>query len=298
MMDEQLSQLIKRSIDLHLHVGPEVIPRTYTARTLAEKEAGKLGGAVMKNHFLSTAGMIAGNEREEMRLFGGIVLNNYVGGLNPDAIYASASVAPCPLFVWMPTLHTQQFLEKSVFEIPPEWTGSKDFKSRPSSAIKPVVIAKDGKLAPEVMPVLKAIAEMKAVLCTGHISADESLLLARQACELGISKIVITHPIYQKIAMPVEMQKELASMGCLIEHCYSMYSIDRIPIQKMAEEIAAVGPQHIVVSSDVGQSFSPSPSQALKTFARLLMDAGLSFDEIETTCATNPRKLVGLPDKA
>jgi len=34
--------------------------------------------------------------------------------------------------------------------------------------------------------------------------------------------------------MPIDVQKELAGMGALIEHCYSMHSIDKIPMNKIA----------------------------------------------------------------
>lgn len=92
-----------------------------------------------------------------------------MGGLNPDAIYVAALVMPNTSFVWFPTLHTSQFLEKSAWEIPKEWVGRSDYP-RKSTDVRPVRISEDGVLCEAVVPVLQAVASTKAVLSTRHIS--------------------------------------------------------------------------------------------------------------------------------
>ena len=93
--------------------------------------------------------------------------------------------------------------------------------------------------------------------------------------------------------MPVEVQKELSrNNGVYVEHNYAMHSIDKVPIADIVEEIKYVTPQRCIISSDVGQPRSPSPSSALKTFAELLRERGLSNDDIEQMGATNPLKLI------
>ncbi len=288
-MRNELYEIVRNAIDLHVHVGPEIIPRKYTAATLYEAEKGKIAGCVLKNHFYPS---LPPALSDGMKLYGSVVLNAFVGGLNPDAIYAAALVASSPLFVWFPTLHTTQFLSNSAWEIPKEWVGRPDFHPRRSSEVKPVLIGDGDTLCTSVQPVLQAIADTNAVLCTGHISWKESYRLVKEARKRGIDKIVITHPIYQKIDMPVEVQAELAREGCLIEHCYSMHSIDRVPIAKMAAQIREVGIENVVLSSDVGQAFSPSPSEALVTFGMLLREEGVSLADIKTMLCDNPRRLL------
>lgn len=288
-MRNELREIVRNAIDLHVHVGPEIIPRKFTAQTLYEVEKGKLAGCVLKNHFYPSLPPVLS---DEMTLYGSVVLNAFVGGLNPHAVYAAALISPTPLFVWFPTLHTEQFLAKSAWEIPKEWVGRDDFAPRPSTVVAPVRISHGNRLCAEVGPVLQAIAEAKAVLCTGHMRWQESCLLVKEARKYGIDKIVITHPIYQKIAMPIEVQVELAQAGCLIEHCYSMHSIDRVPIAKIAQQIRAVGVQNVVLSSDVGQAFSPSPSEALIAFGELLIEEGIMLDDLKRMLCDNPRRLL------
>lgn len=288
-----LKRIIRQAIDVHIHIGPEVIPRKYTAESFAVEESGKIGGAVLKNHFYSTQPFI--NEIKNikgMKMFGGIVLNNAVGGINAETIYASSLLTNNPIVVWFPTINAENFLSKSEFEIAPEWTRKKNFFARKSKNIKPVKVT-DGKiLSKKIIEILQMIRKCNAVLATGHISWKESVILVNKAVEMGIKNIVITHPIYQKINMPISVQKMLAQKGCFIEQSYSMYSIDKIPIRKIAEQIKAIGSQNVILSSDVGQTFSPSPSKALLQFSTLLEKEGTSEKELFTMMVTNPKKLL------
>lgn len=292
MTTNTIKEIVRNSIDLHVHIGPEVIPRKYTVRSLIEAEKGNIKGCVLKNHYYPTANIFMERDRKDILLFAGLVLNNSVGGLNPDAIYASALIAPKPLFVWLPTIHTKQFLENNAQEIPPEWINNDSIKIRPSSDVKPVIISENGQLTKNIAPALKAISDTDAVLCTGHISWKESVLVVEAAIKLGIKKIVITHPIYQHINMPISVQKELATAGCFIEHCCSMHTIDKIPVAKIAEQILEVGTNNVVFSSDVGQACSPSPSVALLNLMESLIEHGVSVNDIDRMCCKNPSKLL------
>ncbi len=112
---------------------------------------------------------------------------------------------------------------------------------------------------------------------------------------MGITKIIVTHPIYQRIAMPLEVQQELARKeGVYIEQCYSMYLIDDIPLKEIAMQIKAIGAEKCLLTSDMGQINSPSPSQAIKTFTELLKEQGITEQELMVMGEVNPRKLLGL----
>ncbi len=288
-----LKNIIKQAIDIHMHVGPEPIPRKYTAQELVNVEKGKIAGIVLKNHFYSTSPFIQEvRDVKDIKLFGGIVLNNAVGGLNPEAIYASSLLTDRPLMVWFPTINAENFLRQSKYEIAPEWVNNKNFQARKAKEVKPVMVTENRTLTKETINVLKVIKKCDSVLATGHIGWEESVLLINKALELGITKIVITHPIYQRINMSAEVQKTLARKGCFIEIPYSMYAIDKIPIAKIVKQIKEIGARYIILSSDVGQPFSPSPSQALELFAELLKRNGISNADLIQMMVENPKKLI------
>lgn len=290
-MKKQLNNMITRAIDLHVHIGPEIIPRKYTAQSLADAERGKIAGCVLKNHFYPTAGMFDIKNIKGIQLFGSCVLNNSVGGMNAEAIYAASLVAPKPLIVWFPTLNSEQFLRRNKYEIAPEWVEDKSIRLKPASETIPVLVSKNSHLLPEVKRVIEMVALVKGVLATGHIAANESFLVAKYARRLNIP-VIVTHPIYQYINMPINMQKDLAAMGCYIEQSYSMFSMDGVAIDKIANQIKAVGPNSVVLSSDVGQSFSPSPSAALLLYCELLLKKGIGLSELEIMLVKNPRNIL------
>lgn len=290
-----LRDIIGQAIDIHVHIGPEIIPRKYTVETLINEECGKIGGFVLKNHFYPTTPFIRKvKPPDKLRLFGSIVLNSAVGGLNPEAIYATSLIANKPIVVWFPTIHAENFLKQSEYEIAPEWVNKKGFLARKAKDIKPVIVVKNKRLTKSAITVLQMIKRCNAVLATGHISWNESILLANKAISMDVQKIVITHPIYQRIKMPVKIQKELAQRGCFIEQSFSMYSIDKIPIKTIANQIYEVGSKSVILSSDVGQTFSSSPSEALLQFSTLLKVEGVNENQLFDMMITNPKKLLGI----
>jgi hypothetical protein len=290
-MKEAIKTIIRNAYDLHIHIGPEIIPRKYTAQSLAEAERGNLAGAVLKNHFYPTAAMFDYKDTKGVELFGSIVLNNSVGGMNSEAVYAASLVSRRPLIVWFPTINSEQFLKSNKYEIAPEWVKEKDLKLKAAKDVKPVLVTKNGKLLPETKQVIEMIAVVKGVLATGHIAAAESMLVARYARSLHVP-VIVTHPIYQHIDMTIAQQKALAAIGCYLEQPYSMYSMDGIAIAKIAQQIKAVGPVSVIMSSDVGQIFSLPPSQALAEFAELLIEEGIAIKDVETMLVKNPKKLL------
>lgn len=292
-MDYQ--NILQQAIDLHIHVGPEIIPRKFNLPELLKLEKGKLKGVGVKNHFFTTCSMARPLEKEKCPfVVDSVVLNNYVGGFNPDIIYASAQLSPRPIIVWFPTLSAKNFLENEQFEIPPEWIGNNKIKNRKVDEKKWLSVANSqGELSSNIKEVLLAIKKTGAILATGHISWQESQRLINCAIkEFGIEKMIITHPIYQRIDMPIRIQKELANKGALIEQCYSMYSIDKIPIAKIASQIKMVGAKNCILTSDVGQAFGKSPSEALSDFVSLLNFEGISEEEIREMLNSNPARLV------
>ena len=47
-------EIIKNAVDLHVHIGPESIPRKFTLPDLVKYEKGKIRGIAVKNHFFPT----------------------------------------------------------------------------------------------------------------------------------------------------------------------------------------------------------------------------------------------------
>jgi hypothetical protein len=293
-LEPKVNDIVREAVDLHVHVGPEILPRKHTPFTLFKSQRERVGKICIKSHCYSTVSWakMVNDTFDTVFFIGSVTLNNFVGGINLDLLYSDANIADGPFIVWLPTLHAENHLAKSEWEIKKEWVQDPSFKPRMSGSLRPVRIVEDGDLTKDMRHLLEFVRDTNCVLATGHISWKESVVVVKDAVSMGIRRVVVTHPIYQLIDMPIEVQKELAERGAYIEHCYVMHRIDKISYDRIANQIREVGARYCILSSDVGQTFSPDPDSALIEFASALIKRGLSLDEIRQMLVENPRKLV------
>lgn len=304
LTDHEVADLVRHSIDLHFHIGEDILPRRYTVDKLLEEERGKIRGVALKSHsFPAISGVIAAEKQpsDHVALIGSVTLNYFLGGFNPSAIYAAAVMAHrYPTIVWFPTVHAENHLVKShsEYEIPPDWVKDPEFKSRPKTELKAIkVVDWAGNLISKAQQTLDMMERMNCILGTGHLSWQESEVLATEALRRGIP-VIVTHPMQRDIAMPLEVQARLAAQGAYIEHCYIMYK-DRdhewdYPPEEIVNQIRTVGADRVILTSDAGQIRNGSPSESLIEYVRLLEPHGLTQADFETMMVRNPVQILGL----
>jgi len=272
-------------VDLHVHSDPDAVPRKLDALDSARlaKEAG-FRAIVLKNHWTSTAQLAytVAKVVPGIEVFGGIALDLAVGGVNPEAVKQGVAFTGGKLrIVWMPTLDSENYVRFSK-------------QNGPFAAV-----ARDGQLLPATIEVLKLIAKNKLVLATGHSSAAENLMLVREGKKLGIEKIIVTHPMDAPIHMSVPEMQEAAGLGAYIELCGNAllptHPKDRqIAVAEYVKTIRAVGPEHIFLSGDFGQTIHPPLPEAWRQALDVLRQGGVSSAEIDLMAKKNPSKLLGL----
>src|SRR5919198_4590216 len=160
------SQLLRGTIDIHVHSDPDNVPRSIDGIDAAKQARAKgMRGIVLKNHYDPTAGLafLARKEAPGLEVFGGIDLNLTVGGMNAAAVEHLTQVAGgWGRVVWMSTFDAENQVKYSK-------------ENRPF-----VSVSKNGELLPETKAVIAAIARHRQlVLATGHVSADEGVMLLR-----------------------------------------------------------------------------------------------------------------------
>ncbi len=274
-------------IDMHVHSAPDSGPRSVDALQIARiaRDAG-MRAILLKNHYAPTAGLAFVVERAVpgIRVFGGVALNGSMG-VNAAAVeHMAATTGGHGKVVWMPTFDSEHYHRVD----------------RPNPNFVPV--SHSGKLLPDVLEVLDLIAEHDLALATGHSSPEESLMLIREARKRGIDKILVTHPLPPPVAMPVEMQKEAARLGALLEYpvgtALAAYPSWKIPADERfnayVEAMRAVGVENVVLSSDLGQPMNPLHTDGLVGFIGKLLGAGFTQADIDKMTKSNPARLLGL----
>ena len=274
--------LLRGAIDIHLHSFPDKNPRSLDAIDAATfaKRSG-MRAVVLKNHYEPTAGLayIVRKAVPGIEVFGGVDLNLTVGGINPAAVdYMVQESGGWGRFVWMPTFDAENQVRYSK-------------ENRPF-----VSVSKDGALLPAVRDVIAIIAKNNLVLATGHSSADEGLMLVREGKKQGVQRMVVTHAMNPPIVMDVAKMKEAAQLGAFIEFVGgTLESADaNARMDRFAAAIKAIGPEHCILSSDLGQRGNPQPAEGFAAFLAAMRARGFSVQDVERMAKTNPAKLLGL----
>ncbi|OGO40452.1 MAG: hypothetical protein A2147_08785 [Chloroflexi bacterium RBG_16_57_8] len=288
MADPNLDELLRGAIDMHLHTGPDVMPGRVDALEAA-KQARQAGmrAIVIKNHSYPTTplAMMAGQLVPEVAVFGSICLDYDIGGLNADAVEKNADMGA--RVVWMPTFssaNSRPAMRKLGLKLEGEGFSIVDAR---------------GRLVSEIDKILEIIKAHGMVLASGHVSPRESLALVKRARAAGIEKMVITHPSDAEFvvqAHTLEELQRLAGLGAFIEQTF----VTMLPTEwshppgPRVKAIKAIGVEHCIMSTDLGQFWNPTPAEGMRLFMATLLRNGVSAREIELMAKENPGRLLGM----
>jgi hypothetical protein len=295
---DRARELVAGGYDTHVHVAPDVMQRRIDDVTLARRfaEVG-LAGFVLKSHYVPTAeraqvvrGVVPGVEA-----LGALTLNGSVGGLNPVAVEIAGRQGA--RIVWLPTVDCANE-RASRAAIPPGatlpmWAALQDELAAQGIVTPPIeVIDEAGKIVPALHEVFAVLAKHDMVLATGHLSGPEIVAAVDAAAEAGVRRIIVTHPEFTSQQLDVDTQRHLAGRGALLERCFTTAYTKKVSWELLFEHIRAVGPEHSVLSSDLGQPFNPPVEDGLALLADRLLAAGFTEAEVHTMAVTNTRRIL------
>ena len=266
------------AIDFHVHSGPDSRPRSVNDLEVARmvSRAG-MRGIVLKNHFTITSdrAALAMAQVEGLEIFGGVVLNRAVGGINAEAVRQMVQFdGGRGKVVWLPTFDAEYYITAQ--------GGSDPFVS----------VMRDGAPVPELAEIFALIAEHDLALAMGHSAPEEVLALIPEARRHGVEQILVTHVFSQRPSR-AQMQ-QMADAGAILEiDWYAVYLGNRT-VTEYVSAIQEIGAEHFLMSSDLGQATSPSHVDGLRAYVTAFRDAGLTDDQIDLMLRRNPARLLGL----
>jgi hypothetical protein len=272
-----LPDFLEGAIDLHVHSSPDVDPRRFDDIDLA-REAARAGmsAVLLKSHQTSTVerAILARKTVRDIEVFGGIVLNLPVGGLNPDAVRVALALGAKQ--IWMPT------------------RSARNHRRAHGEEGGLTVLDSGGALLPEVEEILAQAAAAQCVIGTGHIAPEETSVLAERARDLGV-QILITHPEWGATFYSNNAQRKLRDLGNVrFERCFvsTTHRCGSVPMAVIERAIAEVGVETTVLSTDLGQPDTPPPAEGFRIYAERLRAAGFSVDDIRRMMRDNPREVL------
>ncbi len=284
---------IEGMIDWHVHSSPDVFGRAVDDIEVTRKAIeAKMGALVLKNHVMETgarAYLARKLSDNKIPVFGGIVLNGPYG-INPEAVqWMWRMEGGYGRFVYMPTFDADNHV--------------KTFKDAPEG-IK--VVDAQGKVLPNVIEVMKICTKQNLVFCTGHSSATEALALIKQAKDAGVKHVVVTHAMFTVVNMSVDQMKQAAAMGAKVEidflgtlmgpnaHMGWMAHWKNVSVKDNAEAIKAVGAEHVVMGTDLGQTGNPSHIDGMKAMVAGLKANGITDAQVKMVARDNAAAMLGM----
>jgi len=280
-------------IDMHVHSHPDVFGRNMDdidVATLAKAKG--MRGIVIKNHISETASRAALVMKvvPGIEVFGGIVLNKAVGGVNPDAVeWMHRVYGSRGKIVWLPTFEADRHVK---------------VLSKPDA--RGLVVAPGGQVTPEMEAILKIIARENLVLATGHVHPEEIVAVVRRGRELGVKNMLITHGFTNVPGLTMAQAKQVADMGAVIEVCFLQFLAGpnaplaflthwtQVNAKNVATAIKEIGAKSLIISSDLGQSANMTHPDGIEAAIAAMKKENISDADIDLMMRKNPARLLGL----
>jgi hypothetical protein len=282
--------------DLACLSGRDPLPRRVD-HAEAAADGGRLGmrAFLAKSHHHNTVmDLLAMRDRLaglSTAVYGGIALNNMVGGINPYAVELCLRMGGrC---VWFPTISSSAHIAHR------KAGGGFPAPTIPLTIEQVDVRGPDGALIPEVGQVLDVVAETGALVSAGHMAPGDILEVFAAARDRGVRRLVVSHPNFV-IGSDPDQCREFVELGAYVEHETSMYDSEVAQAKGtpdvLLDWIERVGPEHTVLASDLGQAGRPMPVDSYIRVGSALLDLGLPEKDLRQIACVNPAYLLGLDD--
>jgi hypothetical protein len=271
--------------DMHVHTNPDLRLRAYDDFELADA-AIRVGAKaiVIKSHLGFTVNRAyltnqyvkrVYGENTGFTMYGGVVMNKVVGGINPEAVEKGLKLGAKE--IWLPTQSAKRHLEK--------------MGQNPANGIE---LVRDGN------DVFRLIKDYDVVLGTAHVSPEEAFVIIESARNAGVKKIVVTHPEWWVVDMSIDDQIRLVKdYDVILERCYAQNMGGgkyKSNLPDNLDLIHAVGYEHVMVDTDGGQTENPHWELALEEYMQYLVDHGIPEEQVYHMTKTIPYRLLGIEE--
>lgn len=267
-------------IDMHIHSAPDIRQRKLDDLQLMEAAVERgVRAIVIKSHMVPTAdrATLVNKIRQEkypnsdFQMFGSLVMNLAVGGINPWAVEASIKLGAKEIF--LPTMTAENHCKKENKE-------------------HYVSVVKNRKIVEPLKDVFNLVRDYDVALGTGHISPSEIFTVVEAARDAGVKKIIVTHPEFHIVGMSLEEEARIVKdYDVLLEKVYAQPIGGGVYKKNLPDNVAhmkEIGCEHFIVSTDGGQMQNPEWYNTIAEYIDYLYDSGFSQEEIDVMTKEKP----------
>jgi hypothetical protein len=309
-MESHIRELLKGTIDLHVHCDPSFMFRHGDALDLANDaiNAGMRAICVKDHHFGTASAAFIANKhhiRSEgpFECFASLCLNHSAGGFSLYVLEMNLRFGVKQ--VYFPTISDRTPMRpiKNV----PKGDNPGAFlpvRVKPPGETPLFVLDENGMVRREVMECIELIRDYGVILSTGHLDYEEAYKVVKAAVEMGCKKILLTHFDAPEILFDkgdrkrsLNEMKEIQALGdCIVEYTYAMTVNGASTMEYQLEAIDFFGVDRVCLGTDSGSRNYPPLIECWEGMLKSLIAHGYSDGQIAAMCGLNQRELLGLKD--
>ena len=277
------------AVDFHMHVG---FGRIDPLAQLKLASRAGMRGIVFKISQFPTVEMarIANQavrdwaEREGVRpaeAFGGLVLGAMGGGINLRLARRIIKIGG--RVIWLPVLESAQHLERAVG------------RSSEDARRKGVYVLAGGRLIPQVMELIKIVADADVALSLGHLGPEEMMAVAEEIDKAGFKKGFVDHPFNPPLQLSEQNLYDLAQAGLHLN--WTMFELSQwcgVDPRAMARVTRKVGPDRVTLSTDAFVAVTPDSVEGMRLMVETFRLFGFDDDEMRKMQGLNACRLLGV----
>jgi hypothetical protein len=280
-------------VDLYVHALPDPIERSEDDVQVARRlQAAGFRAALHRHHFQSTAAQCRlARQVTGFDLYGAIVCNTGVGGVNPAAVEMALDAGA--RWVGLPTLSAAHH-QRTVGHVPDAAQRGVD-----RAAGMEVMVDDSGALRDDVRTVIELADEHNVAVGLGYPSYAECLAVVSAGGRADLP-FVLTNPAWTMRLTPDEVTDLLALGNCVLEiTCYSLYRAaardgDGRTFSGLARLARIAGSDRLVLSSDSGIASAPPAPELIDWAVRFLLRYGVAEQSVRRMVTSTPAALLGL----
>lgn len=283
---ERVWKLMDGAVDVHIHPGPDAYnARVYDELEIATQACGAgMKAVVFKGHSMPSARSAffvqkavdlwaEQHNKKKIDVRGGVMLNDAVGGLNPEAVLTSYRIGG--KHVWLPNKDSS--FHHKLYGIP--------------GGIE--VLDGNDRVVPALQEILRMIAEGDMILSLSHQSVKERFIVIEEARKAGVKRIEVGHPLAVMARMTVDQMKIAADKGAYLGmYCANFDAELTWSWDGFMEAVKVVGCDRIVIGTDCGHFAFPSPLDAMRLFITGMLTRGIPDKDVEKMVKTNAGNLL------
>jgi hypothetical protein len=185
--------------------------------------------------------------------------------------------------VWLPVLESAQHLEQA------------RGLSREEARRQGTYVLANGRLIPEVVELIRIVADHDVALSLGHLGPEEMTAVAEEIDKVGYKKGFVDHPFDPPLQLSEQDLYDLVRAGLTLN--WTMFEMSQwcgIDPRAMVHVTRKVGADRVTFSSDAFFAAAPDSVEGMRLIVETFRMFGFSADEMRKMQALNACRLLGI----